>query len=270
MAIFSPRSTRSSRIPFTNFTSPASSPPPNWFNSPFSSPPPSPWNSPSLLGFSPLPFSPSPFRTPSPLHSQNWGTPWYSHSPQTAAWYTPLPPVQPWFSPMASYPGYPPYQPTSPYQKIPKWDLATPPSLALQPYGSDVQGELKSTIPKHVHKVRIYVETPDLAYWTKQWGYITAYKRNGKDITLLDVLEAIYNYFQEPLASDAVPLQYLHMLTAAYTTRLSTTGTLANAGYGGLARMDVLNGYRVVAGMRLLSHGDAGGTMYVALNLRKV
>ncbi|KAJ7033410.1 hypothetical protein C8F04DRAFT_624077 [Mycena alexandri] len=125
--------------------------------------------------------------------------------------------------------------------------------------------DLKAAVPAHIEKIRIYVETPELTHWTKQWGYATAYRRGGRSITLLDVLEAVYNYFQEPVSVDVLPPQYQGMVAGAYSKRVAKTG----GAFGGLTRVDVLNGCRVLSGMRALSYGDAaGGTMYIALELR--
>lgn len=140
------------------------------------------------------------------------------------------------------------------------WDISTPPASHDNRRKFT---DLKGTVPDNIEKIRIYVENPDLSYWTKQWGYATAYKRGGNAITLLDVLEAIYIYFQEPLSLDMLPLQYQRMLTAVYTERIARSG----ASYNGLTRVDVLNGYRVLTGMRPLSYGDAAGTVYIALHL---
>jgi len=146
---------------------------------------------------------------------------------------------------------------------MPDWDITTPPAMA---FGFSLNLDLNATVPEHIEKIRIYIETPAISYWTKQWGCATAYKRGGNAITLLDVLEAIYNYFHEPLSVDVLPPQYQSLLTAAYTQRIAQSG----AAYSVLSRVDVLNGYRVLTGMRPLSYDDASGTMYIALCLGKV
>lgn len=154
---------------------------------------------------------------------------------------------------------------------MPHWDVSTPPATSP---AFDIHGfsgsafddvDLKAAVPAHIEKIRIYVETPELTHWTKQWGYATAYRRGGRSITLLDVLEAVYNYFQEPVSVDVLPPQYQGMVAGAYSKRVAKTG----GAFGGLTRVDVLNGCRVLSGMRALSYGDAaGGTMYIALELR--
>ncbi|KAJ7750088.1 hypothetical protein DFH07DRAFT_1034589 [Mycena maculata] len=230
-----------------------------WPLSPYSSASTLPW------AFSQSPPTPAPF-TPSswaqsglpPTHG--WGNSWYPQSPFStctpqAQWITPLPPVPSWHSPLTSFPGQSRYQPLN-------WDIST------HPASHDNQAkftDLKATVPDTVEKIRMYVEKPSMLYWTKQWGYATAYKRGGEAITLLDVLEAIYVYFQEPLAVDVLPPQYQSMLTATYTERIANSG----AAYSGLARVDVLNGYRILSGLRPLIYGDAAGTMYIALHLVK-
>jgi hypothetical protein len=152
---------------------------------------------------------------------------------------------------------------------MPNWDISTPPAASftsLDSPWSSAFPDLTATVPEHIEKIRIYVEQPVISYWTKRWGYATAYKRGGKAITLLDVLEAVYNYFQEPISVDLLPPQYQSMLTDAYTRRISKSGAL----YSGMARVDVLNGHRVLSGMRQLSYADASGAIYIALILRKV
>ncbi|KAJ7125381.1 hypothetical protein C8R44DRAFT_875188 [Mycena epipterygia] len=270
MNIFSPRRKRSTRsesscIPFNllNFNP---SPPHAWPLSPHSSPATLPWTFPHSPLLTTPPFSSPSWGASSPLPCNEWGNSGYPPSPFSPAtpqvpWVTVLP-AQPWYSPTPVCPGY------SQYQTLPTWDISTPPHSAFPPHDSHETSafmDLKSAGPEHIEKIRIYVESPALSHWTKQWGYATAYKRGGKTITLLDVLEAIYNYFQEPLSVDVLPPQYQGMLTAAYTERVSMTGEA----YSGLCRVDMLNGYRVLSSMRPLSYGDAAGTMYIALNLRK-
>jgi hypothetical protein len=161
---------------------------------------------------------------------------------------------------IVKYPNY------SQYQPMPNWDISTPPATACDTHGLSAFLALQDTVPEHIEKIRIYVEKPAISYWTKRWGYATAYKRGGMAITLLDVLEAIYNYFQEPLSVDVLPLQYQSMLTAAHAQRIARSGEP----YSGLSRLDVLNGYTLLTGMRPLSYRDAAGTMYIALCLEKV
>ncbi|KAJ6593209.1 hypothetical protein B0H19DRAFT_1089403 [Mycena capillaripes] len=265
MNLFSPsrkRSMRSSRIPFNpwNFSP---SPSHVWpiLMTPHSSSPTS-WSVP-LPGFSPVPFSPLPLGVSTPLPSDDRRNSLLSpspFSPPQILWTTSppsilLPPTQ---SP-------PPTNPSYQYQPMPDWDMSTPPATEFNPHGLSAFSDLNAILPAHIEKVRIFVETPALSYWTKQWGYATAYKRDGKAITLLDVLEAIYNYFQEPLSVDVLPPHYQGMLTNAYAERIVKAGP--GAPYSGLSRVDVLNGYRVLSGMRPLSCADASGTMYVALCL---
>ncbi|KAJ7478579.1 hypothetical protein B0H11DRAFT_1277524 [Mycena galericulata] len=254
MNIFSPRpkrSRRASRVPFNpwNYNPSLGY---AWSSSPYSSPSTLPWTFPPSPTPSPGPFSPSSWMASTPY---DWGNPWYPQSPFStpqAPWNTLLPPWHPSYSSHT----YDRCQPTL------NWDIST------HPTSHDNQGkfsDLTATVPDNIEKIRIYVEKPAISYWTKQWGYATAYKRGGKAISLLDVLEAIYNYFQEPVSIDVLPPQYQSMLSAAYTERVAKSG----AAYTGLARVDVLNGNRILYGMRPLSYGNASGTMYIALHLRK-
>ncbi|KAJ6483700.1 hypothetical protein DFH09DRAFT_1461041 [Mycena vulgaris] len=110
------------------------------------------------------------------------------------------------------------------YQAMPNWDISTPPAIAFKSYDSHGSTDLTATVPEHIEKIRIYVEKPTISYWTKHWGYATVYKRSGKAITLLDVLEAIYNHFQEPLSIEVLPPQYQSLLTAAYSERVAKSG----------------------------------------------
>ncbi|KAJ7163064.1 hypothetical protein C8R46DRAFT_1221865 [Mycena filopes] len=234
-------------------------PPYNWpataYNWSSPAPAPPPWNYPHSSAFYP----------PSWGHtaSSHWGSSWYPPS----AFDTPQAPWtahQSWHPPTPTYPSYPRYQP------MPHWDVSTPPatSPAFDRHGFSGPAaaafdhvDLNAAMPAHVEKIRIYVETPDLACLTRQWGFATAYRRGGRSITLLDVLEAVYNYFQEPVFIDGLPPQYQGRVTGAYTKRAAKAG----GAFGGLTRADVLNGRRVLSGMRVLSYGDVA---YVALELR--
>ncbi|KAJ7672079.1 hypothetical protein B0H17DRAFT_1141242 [Mycena rosella] len=264
------RSRRSSRIPFNSWNFNSTPPCNGWQLSSYSSPLNLPWNYHHLPAVSSSALPQSPWGTSSHSPSHGWGNSWYPQqsfstppspfSTPQLPWATPLPPVQPWYSPMLAHPG------NSPYQPMPKWDISTPPATAFPLHalhGGNHGLNLTAAAPETIEKIRIYIETPVISYWTKQWGYATAYKRGGRGITLQDILEAIYNYFQEPLAVDVLPLQYQSMLTAAYTERVAKAG----GAYGGLARVDVLNGFRFLSGMRQLSYGDASGTVYIALTL---
>ncbi|KAJ7099355.1 hypothetical protein B0H15DRAFT_819959 [Mycena belliarum] len=276
MNIFSsPRQKRSKRLTRTPFNSwNINSRPPlySWTLSPF--PPPSalPWISP--LSTPALPPSPAQSWGTSGRFSPNdWLNSWYPSTafstPQTP-WTAPLPSVQPWLSPTTDYNIKPIYD------AVPDWDISTPPATApafsSQPRvhwtPTAAFPDLAAEVPEHVETIRIYVEKPAITYWTKQWGYATAHKRSGRALTLRDVLEAVYHYFQEPLAADALPPQYQSALAAVYSERIALNGPPE---YAGLARVDVLNGLRVLAGMRQLNYAaDASGIMYIALSLRAI
>ncbi|KAF7362460.1 hypothetical protein MVEN_00593600 [Mycena venus] len=253
MTIFSPRQKRSKCVPFTpSHVSPVSS---------FSSPSNLSWSFPHPL---PPTFSPPSCGACSPLPSNDWGNSWHPQSPFSTPQNTLMttsPQIQPWSLSMATYPS------SSQYHPMPNWDISTPPATAFDHHALSAFLDLMATVPEHIQKIRIYVEKPTISYWTNQWGYATAYKRGETAITLLDVLEAIYNYFQEPLAVDVLPLQYQSLLVEAYNRRITRAGAAYNPG---LARVDVLNGYRVLSGMRPLNYYDASGTMYIALCLGKV
>ncbi|KAJ7496631.1 hypothetical protein FB451DRAFT_1549715 [Mycena latifolia] len=255
------RSMRSSRIPLNpwKFISPPSY---SWPLSPYPSPSTSPWNYPYFSAPS-RPFTSSPWETSGPF-SSDWENSWYSQSPSSTPWATPLPPMQLWYSPLTLQLS------DSPYQPMPNWDISSPPSMALaftsHGHGTPAFPDLTAAVPESIEKIRICLEQPAISYWTKQWGYATAYKRGGKAITLLDVLEAIYNYFQEPLSVDVLPPQYQSMLIAAHTERIAKSGAHS---YTGLVRVDVLNGLRVLPGLRQLNYGDASGTIYLAVTLHK-
>ncbi|KAJ7645918.1 hypothetical protein DFH06DRAFT_1095996 [Mycena polygramma] len=227
-----------------------------------STPPFSPpaWGSSSTSPWGNSWYPPSPFSTPEassrPLPWANSGFPPFGQPSWTTS-----PPSIPLYSLPGTYPSYSQYQPT------PNWDISTPPATAFDTHALSAFSDLSAAVPAHIEKIRIFVERPAISYWTKQWGYATAYRRSGKAITLLDVLEAVYNYFQEPLPGDAVLPQYQGMLTSAYAQRVAKAGP--GAAYSGLARVDVLNGTRVLTGMRPLSYGDTAGTMYIALCLGK-
>ncbi|KAJ6491596.1 hypothetical protein C8R47DRAFT_1121165 [Mycena vitilis] len=279
MNIFSPQSHRSKRRVHWNVD-----PAPTWVWPPsqHSSQPTMAWNistpplSPPAWGSSPTSpwgnswYPISPFSTP---QASSRPSPWANSgfAPSTfgsaqLSWTTSPPsislsPLQPFYRLPGTHPSYSQYQPT------PNWDISTPPATGFDTHGLSAFSDLQAAVPARIEKIRIFVERPAIAYWTKQWGYATAHRRNGKAITLLDVLEAVYNYFQEPLPVDAVLPQYQGMLTSSYAQRVAKAG--AGAADGGLTRVDVLNGTRVLMGMRPLSYGDAAGTMYIALCLGK-
>ncbi|KAJ7133752.1 hypothetical protein C8R43DRAFT_1023009 [Mycena crocata] len=262
MNLFSPRpkrSRRSSRVPFNpwNYHTSQSYTWPSSIYSPLHPPSALPWTS---SGLSPTLL---PSWGASTFHSYGWENSWYTQSPYNTSPQTPWPSSMSMVQPWSLYPNY------TQHQSMSNWDIATPPATSFSAHdsrGMAVFTDLTVAVSESVEKIRIYVEKPVISYWTKQWGYATAYKRSGKAITLLDVLEAIYNYFQEPLSVDVLPPRYQGMLTAAYSKRIAKSSALCGSG---LARVDVLNGCRVLSAMRHLSFGDAAGTIYIAVELRR-
>lgn len=154
------------------------------------------------------------------------------------------------------------------------WNLKTPPNTASRVSSS---GANKALIPKFQDmatqppSTKIFV-TCDVGYSASMWGPIVVEEENGRFLTVHDVLNAIYNYFQKPLTNEEVeriasfgPQNMQNLQTACYK-RCRSRPDLPNWGQsGGFRRIDCLGDKTVFWG--LWSTYNTDGTWQMNLGL---
>ena len=181
-------------------------------------------------------------------------------------------PAEPWGTPvpMRIHPHllYNPYNPLAP---ILQWDIIHRAEQARALTGRELFVPVKlsdqATSPASP-KIWIFSDHPYLAIWMEEWGPIVIEK--GK-ITVRDVLDAIWEYFQQPLTEDeyhrisATPdgLRNL-MYTARQRARDSFELCLVTR-KNGFKRVDVLGGHRKFQGLRPVAYNNMTWKAFLGL-----
>lgn len=164
------------------------------------------------------------------------------------------------------------YNPINPSIPILQWDILHRPEHARVYTGRqlivplDLQAE---AVMPEVKEVYIDSDNAMLAYWMKIWGPIIIKKDK---IVIRDVLDAIYEYFQEPLKKrdlrkiKEVPGNYDNLLLAAQWRIKDSYDQLPEVAYGvGFKRVDVMGAERRFQGLRSVLFLDNTWKVFLGL-----
>lgn len=151
------------------------------------------------------------------------------------------------------------------------WDVIHPPELARIYSGRHlllpVDLKAKAVRPM-ASELYITSDHPVLASWMTTWGPIMV--RNS-DITLCDVLDAIYTYLQEPLKPQdmerlkSVPGNEANVQYAAHQRATDSYDLYSVTMKSGFRRVDVLGGHRMFMGLRPVVFQDNTWKLYLSL-----
>ncbi|KAF7343683.1 hypothetical protein MSAN_01948200 [Mycena sanguinolenta] len=142
------------------------------------------------------------------------------------------------------------------------WDITQFPSSARLHESSDSQTDPTFTSPAIFPPTELitisYGDTPILSFWENRWGPIFALGQGGHPVTLEDVLNAIYRYFDQPLTTEDQAMMSNHtwgVVCDAYHRRCDRPPNLRayNVTRGPL-RVDVLNGATKFSGLEMVIH----------------
>ena len=149
-----------------------------------------------------------------------------------------------------------------------QWDIIHRPELAtrLTGRGCIVPVDLdQAAVEPIVQKVWVTSDHPILTIWMQRWGPILVDK---PDITIRDILGAIYNYFQQPMRPEDVEFATAtatngHNLTVAAHQRIQDSYELHTVGV--FKRVDVVGGHRRFQGLRPVVCQDNTWKLYMGL-----
>lgn len=140
-----------------------------------------------------------------------------------------------------------------------EWDILDPPSSAWRVHRKSKKRstpEYDALAAPYASNITIHLDHPQLAGWAHLWGPIQVYKKTEcGEITVREVLEAVYHYFHQPLGwkefwrtTDGER----RGVRKAYSRRSRTR----NLGCG-VQRVDVLSEWTQFVGLRLMKvHGE--------------
>lgn len=119
-----------------------------------------------------------------------------------------------------------------------------------------------------VNKIMITTDNPILSAWMEHWDPIVIEKAK---ITIRDILDAIYEYFQQPLTRDeyrlfeASPENMCALVDAAHK-RANDAYELYRSGLaGGFKRIDTMGGHRRFAGLRPVVFQDNTWKLFLGI-----
>lgn len=171
------------------------------------------------------------------------------------------------------------FNPVDPSVPVLMWDIVQAAELARVVGGRGllVPLDLKAsaTTPK-TKMMYVSSDTPYLEYWMKRWGPILIEKTD--EIKVRDLLDAIHEYFQQPLveqdvealeASSPENMERVR-IAAGFRIRQSYDMLPAVSACQGLRRSDVLGGLRRFQGMRVVIFGDRTWKVYLSLSMGPV
>lgn len=244
------------------------------------------FHNPPLFGCQPVCLStwvldhPLPTSTPAAnAHTQLWPrqprlyfTPVVASTPLPPAWEPGTFPPEPLgiSVPLHLHPHLTP-NPLDPSIPTLLWDVIHPPELARIYSGRHlllpVDLKAKAVRPK-ASELYITSDHPVLASWMTIWGPIMV--RNS-DISLFDVLHAIYTYLQEPLKPQeierlkSVPGNEASVQYAAHQRATDSYELYSVAMKSGFRRVDVLGGHRMFVGLRPVVFQDHTWKLFLSL-----
>ncbi|KAJ7654331.1 hypothetical protein B0H17DRAFT_386349 [Mycena rosella] len=221
---------------------------------------------PTLL--SPWPCNPLPMTPPPPqfIPQTRWDSfdeppPFIGMTPAPCAPMTPfLPPILPspqaWPQPQINLsPELCSPRGTHPYLE---WDITQFPSsaqLCTTPYSrkpAPLDGG--ATFPPTHLLTLSFADNPVTQVWEQQWGPIFARGQGAHALTVEDVLDAVYRYFNTPLTPEDRELVSPHawgLICDAYYARLPRSPNMrAYDARRGALRLDVLTGTRKFSGLQ--------------------
>ncbi|KAJ7240770.1 hypothetical protein C8J57DRAFT_1193008 [Mycena rebaudengoi] len=201
-----------------------------------------------------IPFDPPP---PPPLF-EDTPPPWAQVVPVTPTPAPPPPPPQPWnvqqsqlnpdlCSPRGSHPYI-------------DWDITQFPSSAqrcISPH-SKIAAPLdgSATYPPTGLITITFADNPILAHWEQQWGPIYARSQGLHSLTVENVLDAIYQYFNQPLGPNDRATVSQHswgLISDAFRYRLPKSPNLPAYDIGrGVLRVDVLTAVTKFSGLHCI------------------
>jgi hypothetical protein len=151
------------------------------------------------------------------------------------------------------------------------WDVIHPPELARIYSGRHlllpVDLNAKAVRPM-ASELYITSDHPVLALWMTIWGPIMV---RNPDITLCDVLDAIYKYLREPMKPEemellkSVPGNEANIQYAAHQRATDSYDLYSVTMKSGFRRVDVLGGHRMFMGLRPVVFQDNTWKLYLSL-----
>ncbi|KAF9013914.1 hypothetical protein BDQ17DRAFT_1341718 [Cyathus striatus] len=163
------------------------------------------------------------------------------------------------------------YNPNNPSVPVLQWDILHSAEVARIFTGrhSVIPVDLKAeAIFPVVNKVYIVTDHPILARWMERWGPIVA---EADRITVRDVLDAIHEYFEQPLTRrdiqtiKAIPGNYTDLVYAAHR-RVAEAYQLTTLGLRtGFRRLDAIGGHRRFQGLRPVVYQNRTWKLFLGL-----
>ncbi|KAH9483927.1 hypothetical protein JR316_0003405 [Psilocybe cubensis] len=140
------------------------------------------------------------------------------------------------------------------------WDITHPPEISARlydrPFLHRVQPNFEDpAFTTRIRKVRLVSTHPVLSYWMKRWGLLTI--RSSENLTVGDVLNAIYKYLRELLTPDdishinTVPGNQKSLRLALKERAKDSRAVEAVVIAQGYRRVDVLGGHRRFQGLHV-------------------
>ncbi|KAJ7027401.1 hypothetical protein C8F04DRAFT_1122385 [Mycena alexandri] len=141
------------------------------------------------------------------------------------------------------------------------WDITRFPSTAQRctsphSHQTPISFDSPATFPPTQLITISYADTPTLMQWEAQWGPIFARSQGIHPVTVENVLDAVYQYFNQPLSHAdraALSTPAWNMVSDAYYQRLPRSPNLKAYDVSrGALRLDVLNGATKFSGLQLV------------------
>jgi len=181
-------------------------------------------------------------------------------------------PAEPWGTPVPMlihrHLLYNPYNPLAP---VLQWDIIHRPKQARALTGPQLYVPAKlsdqATSPASP-KIWISSDHPHLGWWMKEWGPIVVEKEK---ITVGDVLDAIWEYLQQPLTEDeygrilAAPDGLRNLAYTAHQRAKDSFGLRLVTQRNEFKRVDVLGGHRKFQGLRPVAENDMTWKAFLGL-----
>lgn len=220
----------------------------------------------------------APHDLPSPARTPAWPLPvpvTHIPAPNTPApyWWEPgTYPVQPYDSPVpVRLHPHIIYNPVNPSIPILQWDILHRAEQARLYTGRQVivpvNLDVEATLPK-VSQVYISSDHPLLTLWMESWGPIMV---ENDSITIRDILDAIYEYFQKPLTRrdfrriSRHPQNVARLTFAAHERAKDSYELFPVSLASGFKRVDAMGGHRRFQGLRPIVYQDNTWKLFLGL-----